>query len=40
MERKKRQPNGQLIKKLEIYLSKKEKETNAKTDNKRRDFSE
>ena len=38
MDRKKRQPNGQLLKKLEVYLSKKEKETNGKTDNKRRDF--
>lgn len=36
MERKTRQPNERLLKKLEIYLKK--KENNGKTDNKRRDF--
>lgn len=40
MERKTRQPNGQLLRKLEIYLSKKEKEKqNGTTAPKRRNDS-
>lgn len=39
MDRKKRQPNGQLLRKLEIYLSKKEKEQNGYKSNKRRNNS-
>ena len=37
MERKARQPNEQLIKKIEIYLKKKKLE-DGKTNSKRRDF--
>ena len=39
MERKERQPNEQLLKKLEIYLKKKEqlKKDNGTTTHKRRD---
>jgi hypothetical protein len=40
MDRKKRQPNGQLLRKLEIYLSKKQKEKDGNNTDKRRDISE
>ena len=40
MDRKKRQPNGQLLRKLEIYLSKKEKEQKQVKTNKSKKVNE